>query len=408
MTMMPSGQPLSRMTGEAKTLWNNNISLCNVFSLKLPAFEGAGRKVDATLADAAKNRQREAAQTADTLIQGRVSERDVYLPDAGHTMLDLASWGALRDYLGRQRRSWSGFADQAHALKARWGREYDAFCLDKAFSSVVQVVVRPPEPVFPLQFLRARHLKESARLGDRLRYGMQRTAENFECDIISAEVRSAAAEGSNIDLHFHLTARADARGCDAMRLYFEASGWTWWDSLSGGVRLDHRSPGALAQYSSKALADTIRRACAGPFAFSPENLAQLMRQTRCIAMTRAVGAFRRWRARLEKDGIAVRAGDSWRRTICRRIPSARDACLRDRLGDGHDLRLLCLTLHNFGDNVLRPAARVAGKEGVSFDELARVYDISEAVLAARDALITQETAAIPDTSLWRPAIRSGP
>ncbi len=359
-------------------------------------FARAGRKRDVRLSAAARVRRGEAARTADRIIQGGLRDDEIHVAEYGDTMLDLATGGELRDYLGRQRRRWHGYADQAHALKAKWGREYAAFCNERGVTQAIQVVVRPPVSIVPLLDFRETHSEISARLNERLRYGRQRIAPGLAFDLVSAEILPVAQSGAEVDLHFHLAARGTAEQCRLMQAYFQASGWTWWDSLTGGSENVERYPGALAQYPSKSLADAIRKANEGDDEFSPEKLAELYRQTRRIAMTRPIGTFRIWKGELARHGLVV-AEDRHGRVFLRdrrTLPKA--SRWRDRLLTSTGITLLRLTVHDFGDGMYRPAARVRGREGISFGEVAAAYDLAEAVDGARYALSLASTA-IPES-----------
>lgn len=360
------------------------------------SFFGAGRKRDLAHSIAARRRRGEADQTAENLLKGGLSDNDVYASADGDSLLDLASCGALREYVGRPRRRWGGFSDQAHALKTKWGREYAAFCAAKGIEQVVQVVVRAPVSVHPLTCLRDKHAKDSARLGDRIRYGSRCIAPGMACDMIAAEVRSVGQHGKEVDLHFHLAIRASSEACLAMRTYFQASGWAWWDSLSGGSSDAERYPGALAQYASKSLAEAIRRANVQGLPFSSENLAELRRQTRHLTMTRASGAFRAWKGQLDREGLVVIEDEEGRlATRSRRRVSAL-ARLRDRLFTSTGARLLCVTLYDFGNGIMRPAIRVRGPQNITFAEIGRTYQITDAVSAAQRALSSLGRTAIPE------------
>lgn len=166
--------------------------------------------------------------------------------------------------------------------------------------------------------------------------------------------------------------------------------------VAGGGAL----PGALAQYQSKSLAETIRQADAEGAAFSPENLAELHRQTRRVAMTRATGGFRVWKGELARDRRVVVEDDTGRLTVRDRRPVSLLGRLRERLFTTTGASLLRLTLHDFGDGVMRPVMRVRGREDISFAEIAATYAVTDAVAAARHALLLLENTAIPESSRW--------
>jgi hypothetical protein len=182
-----------------------------------------------------------------------------------------------------------------------------------------------------------------------------------------------------------------------MRVYFEASGWAWWDALTGESPEVQRYPGALAQYATKSLAEAVRRADADDVPFSPENLAELYRQTRHLAMNRPVGAFRTWKGELERKGQVVIEDDKGQIVVRPRRRISTLARLRDRLFTNTGARLLCLVLHDFGDGTMRPAMRVRGREDISFKEISDTYELNDAVLAARRALSIQGSTAIPES-----------
>ncbi len=182
-----------------------------------------------------------------------------------------------------------------------------------------------------------------------------------------------------------------------MRSYFEASGWSWWDSLTGGSAEIERYPGALAQYASKSLAEAIRDASEDGVPFSPKNLAELHRQTRHLAMVRPTGAFRAWKGQLERNRLVVVEDENGRLTTRPRRRMSTFSRLRDRLFTSTGSRLLCLTLHDFGDGTMRPAIRVRGRDDVTFGEIAATYEVADAVVAARRALISLGSTAIPES-----------
>ncbi len=362
------------------------------------AFTGAGRRRGSALSAAAQERRTEAAITADLLLLGGLRDDEIHAAIDGDTMLDLATCGALRTYLGRPRRGWHGFADEAHRQKTQYGREYAAFCGQHGIAKAIQVVVRPPVSVVPINDLRTVHAQDSKRLGEKLRYGRKRIAPNLACDIVSAEVRALAPHGSEVDLHFHLAVRGTLEDCMEIRRYFQAANWSWWDSLSGGSQETERYPGALAQYQSKGLAEAIRRASSSGAAFSPANLAELHRQTRRVAMTRATGSFRSWKGQLARDGMIVVEGDDGRISVRERRRLHTLARGRDQLFTSSGARLLRLALHDFGDGLMRPAIRVRGREDITFAEVAVTFDVIDAIEAARQALSMGNTA-IPESSL---------
>jgi hypothetical protein len=297
-------------------------------------------------------------------------------------MLDLATEGALLDALGRPRRRWSGYADQAHAARAKWGREYALFCEHQGFTGVVQVVVRSPNARIDLGNLHAEHARQSARLNERLRYGRARFAPGFACDIIAAEIGAMEEDGGVLDLHFHLAVRASASDLMAMAAYFGRSGWNWWDPVTSRAVDLHFDPGGLASYIGKGLAHALKPA-ASDCAFSTCNLALLHDQSRGLAMTRSTGAFRAWKAELERANQIVVEDQSGRLTLRPRRQRRSVSLFRERLRVGTGLQLLRFCLHDFGDGMRRPALLVRGHVRMRFADVAEAYDVSTAIHAAR-------------------------
>jgi len=356
------------------------------------------RRVDPAISARARDRRALAKETALRLAQGGVMDQHIYASVMHDTMLDLASEGALRDTLGRPRRRWSGYADQAHVAQARWGIEYALFCERQGFSRVVQVVVRSPDSRINLGDLHAEHARQSARLSEKLRYGRARFAPGFACDIIAAEIRPIEKNGDVLDFHFHLAVRASAGNLMAMAAYFSRSNWNWWNPAIAADAELPSDPGQLASYLGKGLAHALKPA-ALDCAFSPGNLAVLHQQSRGLAMTRTTGAFRVWKAEVA-CGRKIAVQDQDGRIVLRpRRPGSGIGQFGERLRAGTGLQLLRFCHHDFGDGIRRPALLVRGRETMRFAEVAEFYDVSSAIEAAR--------VAVTDL-LLNTAIREGP
>ena len=153
------------------------------------------------------------------------------------------------------------------------------------------------------------------------------------------------------------------------------------------------------------MAEAIRDASKDGIPFSPENLAELHRQTRHLAMVRPTGAFRAWKGQLERNRLVVTEDENGRLTTRPRRRMSTFSRLRDRLFTSTGSRLLCLTLHDFGDGTMRPAIRVRGRDDVTFGEIAATYEIADAVVAARRALFSLGSTAIPES--FQPVPRGG-
>jgi len=304
------------------------------------------------------------------LVESGMQDAEIYAAALGDTLLDLASEGRLREALGRPRRRWAGFADQAHLRKVKWGREYAAFCAAHDIHRVVQVVVRSPKSLVPIEHFRAAHAQQSALLNGRLRYGRKRFAAGFASDIIAAEIIPAAPDGDAVDLHFHLASRATTDELVAMRDYFRRSGWSWWDAVTARSPDRYREPGVLANYVAKGLACALHRGSDAGHGFTPQTTATLYRQTRGLAMTRSTGAFRAWKAELQRDGLVV-AEDNRRVWLASRALRARrrrsSAVKSVRSGSGARMSNILLfdTVNHIAPRVGKPNESGSAQFGIS-------------------------------------------
>ena len=361
-------------------------------------FPNAGQRRDPAASGLARQRRHLAEVTASALSEGGMPDSTIYASTLNDSLLSLTDEGCLREALGQQRRRWSGFADQACQGQAKWGREYAAFCAARGISRVVQVVIRSPDSMVKLVDLRADHSAQSARLNDRLAYGRKRFAPAFTCDIVAAEILSVAPGGDILDLHFHLAVRASPDGLRAMAAYFKRSGWSWWDAVTAPSPERHDEPGSLAHYVAKGLAHALLRPGDGGRALSPGNTVELFRQTHGLALTRSTGAFRTWKAELERDGLVVAEDRHGRFALRPRRRTASAPRFRNRMLAGTTPQLLRLCVHDFGDGVRRPAMLIRGDSAVTFADVAASYDLSIAVASARHALTdTLRNTSIPET-----------
>ena len=339
-------------------------------------FFGAGRRRSADRSAAARERREDAAEIAALLVEGGLAPDDVYLTAAeiGDTMLALDD-SENRDWLGRPRRAWAGYPDHAHILKTKVGREYALFADANDIGQVIQVVIRPPESVYALTSLAARHAADSATLGEMLRYARNSRAPDFAWDVVSAEICNAGQGGWLVDGHFHLTTRgADSAALRAIQEYFEARGWAFWFTADDDEDAG-RHPAALVQYQSKGLAAAVN----GGNGWCPDALAELRRQTFGLAMTRATGAFRVWKAEVARAGLAAVEDSNGKPTLApRRIVGAR---LRRKLRESTSIVALRLCVHDFGDGLFRRSIRVRGAATITLADVAAVYDLDHITLS---------------------------
>ena len=313
-----------------------------------------------------------AASIAEKLVEGGLDPDEVYLTPAeiADTMLALDG-SDLRDELGRPRRAWSGYPDHAHVLKTRVGREYALFAEANGIHSVTQVVIRPPVSTFPLADLGDWHKRYSATLGEMLRYARRTRAPNFAWDLVSAEFRNVGEGGWSIDGHFHLTTRsATPVELDGVQRYFESRGWSFWFTPAEDAAAGEH-PSALAQYQAKGLADALE----GDEEWQPDAIAELRRQTWGLALTRATGAFRSWKAETARAGLTVVENEHGRPMLApKRVLANR---LRRKLGQSASAIALRLCIHDFGDGLFRRAIRVRGDAQVTLADIASAYHLDE-------------------------------
>lgn len=337
-------------------------------------FYGDGRRRAPDLSRAARNRRDEADAVAAKMVEGGLHPAEVYLTDAeiGDTLFALDNSG-LHDFLGRPRRAWWGFADHAHTQKVQIGREYGCFTAQRGIDTVIQVVIRPPEFETDLADLASWHCRYSEALGDKLRYARKTRAPGLRWDLVSAEVVNIGRGGWLLDGHFHLTTRgADDDELALIQAYFERRGWTFWfrdaeDEEAG----EH--PVALAQYQAKGLAAAI----GDGDDWWPDALAELRRQTRNIAMTRATGEFREWKTENTTNGLTVVEDRDGKPVLApRRTEAPR---LRRKLQQSTAMVALRLCVHDFGDGLYRRAIRVRAPAGVSLAQVAAVYDLTDLI-----------------------------
>jgi len=349
-------------------------------------FPGAGKQRNPALSAQSRHRRAVACETAAMLGRGGVPDAEIHTSSASDTLIDLATEGQLREALGCPRRRWAGFHDQAQQRCAQWGREYGAFSEEGGITDVIQVVVRAPNSLVRINALRVAHSLQSAQLSDRLRYGRRTLAPNFACDMIAAEIVAASPDGDVLDLHFHLAVRATDDELANMRRHFEKAGWSWWDAVSASSPEQHRNPESLAHYIAKGLAHALSRSADVSRAFTPENIATLFYQTRGLAMVRATGEFRTWKAELERDGLMVGVDRHGRPKLQPRRIAVTVRHFRKHLLAGSSVQLLRMCVHDFGDGIKRPAILVRGKVDVTFAEVAAAYDLSHATASARHAI----------------------
>lgn len=223
----------------------------------------------------------------------------------------------------------------------------------------------------------ARDGEASRRLLDRLRDGRKRYAPGIHIDMIVAGVKRDGA--GHVYLHFHVVTRGgSAAELAALRQFFVRTcaglltGWDWWDAETDVDDEDDRTerhPVALVQYAAKGLAEELDED------WTPEELAEMYRQTRGVAMVLAAGEFRRWLGDLDRAGLTVRRGEYGVAEIVPKRPQ-RLGIRRHRERLFHSVGFAVvrrLDEYDFGDGIRRRAWLVRGHAGLAMTDIANVY-----------------------------------
>lgn len=317
-----------------------------------------GRRSAATL-------RREADQRiVERLLAGGVSPEELFLsPDPDNVETAISDDGLYSECWGRPLRRWLGFVSQAHTEANRKALRYQVFCAVKGIRDVVQVRVSPPACRVPLHEVRGAHGYWSDKLTDRLRYACRRIAPDLRVDIVDAHVcRDSAWTGY---LHFHLAVRGRPEAFAAFEEYLTRGSWDVWYPENSG---DHH-PAALAWYDASGLTASAQNE-----EWSPEELAELYRQTRGLAMSRAVGEYRQWvheeLASLDQTVIRQKDGSG---KIVPRCPRLRVQRLKSALFQSVGFVAIRRAMHDFGDGRKRATWVVRGRPDVTINEIWAVY-----------------------------------
>ncbi|BAI72020.1 hypothetical protein AZL_013820 [Azospirillum sp. B510] len=281
------------------------------------------------------------------------------------------------------------FPSQAFASKLRHGTRYMAFAAEHSIDAVRQIRVAAPVCSVPLAAFRSVHADTSRRLTERLRYGLARHAPGVSIDLIACHVKRDGAGRAYV--HFHIVARGgtDAEWAALERYWVGESrptGWDWWVAEDDD-RLG-RHPAALVQYAAAGLAEELDDE------WTPEELAELWRQTRGLSLTRAVGEYRRWLGALDAAGETVRRHPVY--GVAERVPRRRAVRIqrhKDKLFTSCGFGILRVVWHDFGDGVLRESWHVRGRPGVTAADVRAVYAVADATSTGTTAIPESQPAA---------------
>jgi len=336
------------------------------------------------------------------LVEGGIPADAVYaVPDDEVEDCVLSDDGQWAEEWGRPLRRWSGYQSQAHAAQTRRALFYAAFAAQQGINRVRQIRISAPVCSVPLTTLRSVHAETSRRVAERLRYGIARYAPGIAVDQVTAEVKRDGAWRAY--LHFHIVTRGGTPAEVAALLRYWTmtrgglqNGWGWWDSETavaeeGEDDRTERHPAALINYVSKGLAAAI-----SDDDWTPEELAELYRQTRGVALIRAKGDFARWLGDLDRAGLTVRRGDYGVAEIIPKRPQ-RLGVRRHRerlfLSAGFSI-LRRLEEYDFGDGIRRRAWLVRGHARLTIGDINAVYLLGEAPLT-EDAPIPESPPLAP-------------
>lgn len=309
------------------------------------------------------------------LIEGGLTHADVHAVPPDSDDQYVSDDGEWTESLGCALRRHQMFPTQAHAAKTRHGLRYIVYAGKHGIDTVRQIRVAAPVCSVPLTELRRAHADTSRRVTDRLRYGIRRHAPGVAVDLVATHIKR---DGPNsVYLHFHIVARGGTPAdWAALERYWvgvwdRPTGWLWWHTEDDDERLD-RHPAALVQYVAAGLAEELDED------WTPEELAELWRQTRGVALIRAVGEYRRWLGKLDADGKTIRRNKYGVAEIVPRNPVVRVKRLREHLFTSCGFSVLRRIVHDFGDGVLRTAWHVRGRPGVTAADVRAVYTDADA------------------------------
>lgn len=322
---------------------------------------------------------------ASMLLEGGIWPAAIYAVPADENVEDyvLSEDGGWVEEWGRPLRRWAGFPSQSHSTQAKRALFYTAFAAQRGIDRVYQIRVAAPVCSIPLTALRRAHAETSRRVMDRLRYWLERNTSRLRVDMIAAEV---VRDGKDcVYLHFHLITRVGTHAeLATLRRFWTTTrsglptGWDWWDSSMDADDEEEESrterhPAALVHYVAKGLAAALDDD------WTPEELAEVWRQTRGVAMVRATGEFRRWLGDLERAGLTVRRGDYGAAIVVPKRPQRlRIRRHREKLFQSVGFSVLHrLEEYDFGDGVRRRAWLVRGYSGLTMGDIASVYDLGD-------------------------------
>ncbi|MFD1623511.1 hypothetical protein [Azospirillum griseum] len=341
-------------------------------------FDGASFPSLVTTAARRSQRREDDQRIADLLIEGGIAPGDVYVIPDDDEIEDilLSDDGEWSETWGRPLRRWSGFPSQAQTIKLRRGLFYAAFAAQRGIESVRQIRLSAPVCTIPLTALRRMHADISKKMMDRLRDGKKRYAPGIAIDMVAAHVKR---DGHGcVYLHFHLVTRGGTfEELCALRRFITfrrdlPTGWDWWDDESEADGEDDsidRHPAALVQYTAKGLAAAIDDD------WTPDELAELFRQTRGVALVRPAGEFRQWIGDIDRAGMTVKRGKYGTAEVVPKRPATLGIRRhKEKLFKSAGFSILRrLDEYDFGDGIRRRAWLLRGHVGLTVTDIGDIY-----------------------------------
>lgn len=368
----------------------------NKFTSSPLQFAGAGRRrTEAEEQEARERRERDQALAARLERLGL----NPYASEQTFAAVDLATKGQRAVDYGRPRRRLCVFSTEARREQREAAVQMKAWLASLTPAErpqrVVQIRLRPRTGPTLVGCLREHHREQTEALGERLRY----VRRQFRCEPLAYGTHHRPLEGGAlIDLHFHVAVAVDPKDDGPLLSYLRRRYdlHITDDDASDPVPF-HRSPESLAVYLRSGTERYVDD-------FEDHNLKEYLNQVynpKALHRYQALGRLRDFAGHLnakrlrpveDAGGGLVLAPKSVRRP--RLAASA-------RFRSGPSVLALSLA---WVDGELRPVALVRGWRG-RWADLAERYDLGLAVTAARLAMASSFTTAIPESSSVAPLPR---
>lgn len=189
------------------------------------------------------------------------------------------------------------FPSVSRSNKVAFARKYDVFSRQNDIRDTIQLVVRPPETV-PLRKFRAGHHFYSNQLRGLINTGRKKLGVHV--DFVGAHPQRDS-ESRDVDLHFHLTVRADDfQQIEKFQEYLatvHGKRGAWDCYVPSEFRENHF---ANLEYCADGLAKSAESS-----GWTNAELAELYRQTKGLHLSRSTGDFHKFLEDLSERGEIV-------------------------------------------------------------------------------------------------------